>query len=78
MYHFVLDSFWQTCYTLTMMTKRTATNKGESIMKNETVEEFMARGGRVTMVKPMKARGAQSGQKIKTPMRFMGDRKAMR
>lgn len=36
----------------------------------ETVAEFLARGGKVTIAKPMKARGAQKKVTIKVPYRI--------
>jgi hypothetical protein len=46
--------------------------KERSMKTMETVAEFLARGGKVTMAKPMKAHGAQKKQTIKVPARFMG------
>jgi len=43
---------------------------------NESVQEFVNRGGNVTICKPMKAYGAQKKQTMKIPAR-MG-RKAVR
>jgi hypothetical protein len=42
------------------------------MMANETVQEFMARGGIVTVAPGRKAYGAQKIQKIKVPVRFLG------
>ena len=46
------------------------------MMKNETINEFLKRGGTITMCRDAKAHGAQKAQKIKIPVR-MG-RKAIR
>lgn len=45
-------------------------------MKNETVEEFQARGGRVVVVAAHDARGAQKPQTIKVCNTFSQGRKA--
>lgn len=45
-------------------------------MKNETVEEFLARGGRVTRCADKNARGAQKPQTIKVCNTFSQGRKA--
>ncbi len=45
-------------------------------MKNETVEEFIARGGQITQAEPKNARGAQKPQTIKVPNTFALGRKA--
>ena len=49
-------------------------NERENVMSKqvESVAEFLARGGQITMVKPMKARGAQKKVTIKVPYRFKG------
>jgi hypothetical protein len=51
-------------------------NKGGALMKNETVEEFMARGGKVTKCADKNARGAQKPQTIKVCNTFSQGRKA--
>ena len=44
---------------------------GEQIMQmKETVQEFLARGGKITMVKPMHAKGAQKKPTIKSVFRM--------
>ena len=44
------------CYTLNMMIER---NNKEQNMSNETVQEFLARGGKIKQCKDAKAFGAQ-------------------
>lgn len=63
----VLDIRAPVCYTLTMMIAAYRTT--EETM-NESVQEFLNRGGNVTMCKPMKAYGAQKKQTIKIPARM--------
>jgi hypothetical protein len=48
-------------------------NKGDHM--NESVQEFLNRGGQVTICKPMKAHGAQKKQTIKCPNSFSLGRK---
>lgn len=49
-------------------------NKGDAM--NESVQEFLNRGGNVTVCKPMNAHGAQKKQTIKCPNSFSLGRKA--
>jgi hypothetical protein len=62
----MLDSEIPVCYTLTMM--NVTFNKGDAM--NETVQEFLNRGGKVTMCKDAKAYGAQKKQTTKIPARM--------
>jgi len=69
----MLDSEIPVCYTLTMMSERYI-HKGDAM--NESVQEFLNRGGNVTICKPMNAHGAQKKQTIKCPNSFSLGRKA--
>lgn len=45
-------------------------------MNYESVEEFIGRGGKITMCKPHKARGAQKPQTMRSNNAFTRGRKA--
>lgn len=63
----VLDIGIPVCYTLNMMIERYLTT--EDTM-NESVQEFLNRGGKVTICKDAKAYGAQKKQTMKIPARM--------
>lgn len=41
-------------------------------VRYESVSEFLKRGGKITVVEPKRARGAQKKPTIKVPSRFAG------